>query len=221
MDRATISVRLYRYLRRSCFPSRLDKVLAVPGWTSEQQLRYLMTMAQQLPDQSYIAEIGVWQGRSALALADACRGTDKRVFAIDPWQDYNQGSVDISTRLKEWGVTSFEDVHNAFRHYRRKLKLEPWVVEIRSTSLDAARHWLHGPVGMVFIDGNHDYGSVTADLDAWFPLLRKGGLICGDDWNWESVRAAVTDFVSAHLQCHLEIPCNNTWAFFKTSDLPK
>src|SRR5438874_1089411 len=104
MARAIISMRLYRYLRRSCFPSRLDKVLAIPGWTSEQQLRYLMMMVQRLPVQSCIVEVGVWQGRSALALAEACRGTDKRVFAIDPWQNYNQGSVEISTRLKEWGV---------------------------------------------------------------------------------------------------------------------
>jgi Methyltransferase domain len=151
-------------------------------------------------------------------MAEACRGTQKRVFAIDPWQDYVQGDIAVSSRLMEWGVASFEDVCNAFRRNCRKFKLEPWVHPIRATSLDAARDWRYGPVAMVFIDGNHDYDAVTADLNAWMPLVQWGGTICGDDWNWESVRAAVTDFVLGHPGYHLELPCENTWAFSKRKD---
>ena len=193
-----------RRLRRRVLPTRFDKILAIPGWTFEPALRFLMASIQALPDHSSVVEIGVWQGRSALAMAEACRGTDKKVFAIDPWQEYKQAGVDVSSRLKEWDVNSFADVYDAFRSNCRKFDLERWVMPIRSPSVDAAKNWSHGPVAMVFIDGNHDYDAVTADLSAWVPLLQRGRLVCGDDWNWETVRTAVTDFVSHRTGCHLE-----------------
>jgi len=39
---------------------------------------------RSLDDREIIVEVGVWFGRSAIAMADACRGTNKKVFAIDP-----------------------------------------------------------------------------------------------------------------------------------------
>ncbi len=202
-------------LRRRYFATRLEKILEIHGWTQEWQLRYLMAMVRSRADCSRIVEIGVWQGRSALAMAEACRGTGKRVFAIDPWEEYTVRGVKMSSRLEGSGITSFEGVYTAFLRNTSKLRLEHWVVPIRMRSVDAARSWPHGDVAMVFIDGNHDYNAVIADLNAWFPLVAMGGLICGDDWNWESVRAAVMDFLLCHPECHLDLPCENTWAFLK------
>lgn len=34
---------------------------------------------------------------------------------------------------------------------------------------------------LVFIDAGHDYLSVALDLDAWWPLVRYGGIFCGHD----------------------------------------
>ena len=202
-------------MRRRYLPTRLEKILEIHGWTHELQLRYLMAMVRSLPDHGRIVEIGVWQGRSALAMAEACRGTGKRVFAIDPWEDWSERGVKKSGCLKDLGLTSFEEVHNNFLRNCRRLKARPWVVPIRARSLDAARDWPYGPVMMIFIDGDHSYDAVTADLNAWFPLVAVGGLICGDDWTWESVRAAVMDFVSGHPECHLDLPLKSTWAFLK------
>jgi len=45
----------------------------------------------------------------------------------------------------------------------------------------------------VFIDGNHSYGHVRADIAAWRPKLKPGGLLCGHDFHMEGVRRAVTE----------------------------
>jgi len=33
-----------------------------------------------------------------------------------------------------------------------------------------------------YIDGNHSLKSVTADLGAWWPKVKSGGIICGHDY---------------------------------------
>lgn len=207
--------KLMKRVRRRFFPTRFDRILAVHGWTSESQLRYLMNAVRSLPDRAQIVEVGVWQGRSALAMAEACCGTNRKVFAVDPWEAYDQAGANVESRLGEWGQTSFQAIYEAFQKNRQDLRLEPWLTPVRLESVVAAQSWSHGPVQMLFIDGNHDYDAVTADLKVWFPLVSEGGLICGDDWNWETTQAAVTDFLARSPNYRLTLPAENTWAFQK------
>jgi predicted O-methyltransferase YrrM len=187
--------------------------MTVAGWTQPVQLEYLMHQVESLPDNSVIVEIGVWRGRSAFAMAEACRHTNKRVYAIDPWQDYETKKGLLSTRLTEFGVNSIESVYQGFMADRRKLGLERWIEVIRHGSVGAAAQWRHGLCDLVFIDGNHNYDPVMADLQAWSPHMKEGGLICGDDWEIDSVQQAVKDFVSDSPGLAVELPCVNTWAF--------
>jgi hypothetical protein len=60
-------------------------------------------------------------------------------------------------------------------------------VELLETySVDAARELMQqglaGQIDSVFIDGNHNAAEVMADCQAWWPLLRDGGTLCGHDY---------------------------------------
>ena len=46
---------------------------------------------------------------------------------------------------------------------------------------------------LIYIDGAHDTFSVTNDILSWYPHLEEGGIMCGDDWWWDSVRVAVVE----------------------------
>lgn len=35
---------------------------------------------------------------------------------------------------------------------------------------------------LINIDAAHDYKSVKEDILAWYPHLKEGGIMCGDDW---------------------------------------
>ena len=73
---------------------------------------------------------------------------------------------------------------------------------LREGSPDAASRFAEGSLDFVFIDGNHLYESVCADLFAWWPKIRRGGLFMGHDsgvnrdatGQW-GVRRAVDEFV--------------------------
>jgi len=51
-------------------------------------------------------------------------------------------------------------------------------------------------VGFVFIDADHSYEKVRADLAAWWPLVMRGGLFCGHDYHgrFPGVDKAVDEF---------------------------
>jgi len=47
---------------------------------------------------------------------------------------------------------------------------------------------------MIFIDADHSYEACKADIEAYLPLLRKGGVLCGHDvGSFPSVTQAVEE----------------------------
>lgn len=72
-------------------------------------------------------------------------------------------------------------------------------------SKDIAKQWLH-PHGMhkisvLFIDGDHTYKGCKADIDSWYPHMKKGGVMLLHDCDESSpgVMWAVSEFASG---CH-------------------
>jgi cephalosporin hydroxylase len=53
---------------------------------------------------------------------------------------------------------------------------------------------------LVFLDGDHSYEAVKADIQAWGPLVEEGGILCGHDWDehgasWPGVHKAVVELL--------------------------
>lgn len=121
------------------------------GWMSPAELTWLYETAQTMDS---ICEIGVLRGRSCFALLKGCPGP---VYAIDPWDDPTE--------------RCFPDFLADCGHF---------------PTLRAIRGWSPGAteqvpaVDMTFIDGDHAYSSIMADIAAMLPKTRK--LICGHDY---------------------------------------
>jgi hypothetical protein len=63
------------------------------------------------------------------------------------------------------------------------------------------------PLDFVYIDGNHIYEYVKADIMNYYQKLTKDGLLCGHDFSssWLGVIASVTEFsVEKHLTLVVE-----------------
>jgi hypothetical protein len=72
----------------------------------------------------------------------------------------------------------------------------------RLPSVEAAAGLPDGELDFVYIDGNHTYEFVKADLECYAPKLRPGGYLAGDDYGvrgwWEDgVTRAVDEFVAS------------------------
>jgi predicted O-methyltransferase YrrM len=67
----------------------------------------------------------------------------------------------------------------------------------------------------VFIDADHSYEGCKADIEAWFPKVKPGGLLSGHDYDNPDfpefgVKRAVDEFAARHGHS-VELGDNLTW----------
>jgi predicted O-methyltransferase YrrM len=154
----------------------------IPGWTPPVMLALLADLAR---GKQTVVEIGSWLGRSAVAMAQTCAGT---VYCVDTWHG------DAGTQAQAGPVD------DPLAHYRKFLahiaqagvsyKIAPLFQDSRQAHALFART----PIDLLYIDSDHAYNSVWDDLSNWTPLLAPDGVVCGDDYNYVSVKQAVESF---------------------------
>jgi len=121
------------------------------------------------------------------------------LVSVDFWRGYNE--LDASARGDFEAVCAMREAADKLSSHGDRS------IMIRAQSPIAANMFPDGYFDFVYIDAGHDYENVMKDLTAWFPKVRKGGLICGDDfvdgiieWNGKftsfDVKRAVTEFFS-------------------------
>jgi predicted O-methyltransferase YrrM len=169
----------------------IERATQVLGWMSHTELAWL---AEQASKRSQVVEIGSYLGRSTRALADNSCG---RVYAIDTWRN-----ADVHPYMRVPPFMLGEDwCWNAF--LRNVGDLIPDRLEVRRRQSAQAALEFAGEgrtFDLIFIDGAHDYQSVKEDIQAWRPLLKDGGLLCGHDFIAkhmgvvEAVREEVKEF---------------------------
>lgn len=138
----------------------------VAGWETENEQHALKYLAERIPDKGYIIEIGSEYGMSTSILAKYSK-PGVQIVAVDPQPDekfnlHKQAMIRLGVLEKVW--------------YQR------------ATSVDAASMWksVHYPaqppkVDLLFIDGDHTTEGVIADITAWFPYVRQGGVVVFHD----------------------------------------
>ncbi len=134
-----------------------------------------------------VIEIGSWVGHSALRIMEAGA---KKLYCIDTWT----GGSDQNDRANQKYAKLDRDAI-----YHEFLKnVDPYLyyqlMPLRMDSLKAAKEC---PItaDIIFIDADHTYESVKADIAAWMPHLRPGGTLCGHDYDpiWPGVVQAVDE----------------------------
>lgn len=152
-----------------------------------------------------IAEIGVAYGNHAENILNSLPRAE--FYGIDPYfADYDPDDPLMGEMCKALNEPdpqrAMDRVHAVVREkmdaFGGRGKL------LRQTSVEAAAAFADGFFDLIFIDADHTYESVKADLAAWWPKVKSPGVLCGDDYSWDSVRKAVDEF-SAAINYPLEI----------------
>jgi len=150
-------------------------------------------LLEQLPRGSVCAEIGVWKGDFSQRVLECTQ--PRRFHLIDPWRF-------VPTLPKRWyggKVAKSQRAMDAiYEGVRARFKEAPGVTVHRKTSKDAVRLFVDNAFDWIYLDGDHSYDEVLADLQRWRPKLKLGGFIAGDDYGWkdESGRASIKDAVA-------------------------
>jgi predicted O-methyltransferase YrrM len=170
-----------------------------------------------------VIEVGSWRGRSASVLAEHFRrnNIDGAVICVDTWLgslEHYQADAPSDWSMAPYLQGGYPTLYHQFIANLTHLGLIDYIVPIPNTSIMAAR-WLARlgiQADFVYIDASHEREDVAADLKAYFPLVRQGGVFAGDDYmsGWPGVITAVVEFFD-----NIGLPhqlAGNTWYSQKT-----
>jgi predicted O-methyltransferase YrrM len=140
----------------------IDQAFVIPGQTWPIELMWLYDTFRTSMSH---AEIGVFCGRSLFASCGAMNHSAK-VVGVNDDSEYFDSTW--SARVRK---ITYDMIHQEVTHLQTK-------------SISAALHCHNQGIAFdsVFIDACHDYHECLADIQAWQPLIKPGGIIAGHDY---------------------------------------
>lgn len=137
-----------------------------------------------------IAEVGVFEGQSTVALAQACKLNGAGlVYAVDSWCKPDCCVDEQKVNRDWWSSIDIEGVYENFLRHVVRAEVGRHINICRMQSYRAAM-WLPD-LDMVHIDANHAEWPSTSDVCLWLPKVKIGGHVVMDDVNWQSTQTAV------------------------------
>lgn len=155
------------------------------NWYSDAQvgdLQLLVDKVSKIPKKGVFIEVGCWEGKSTVALANRCY--PEILFCNDTWK----GNVEESKTTGETHPTETilkeRNVLMVFKHNMNTCTRGNYSI-VQEDCLT----WLasvQDPIQFIHIDASHEYESVKKTIDLVKSRIVPGGIICG------------ADFLSAH-----------------------
>ena len=172
---------------------------SIPSETMSDFAHYYEHIAENLPNNAFVAELGVADGRSIIMLASMLSYRKKRA---------NLWAVDNFSYGKDLQRSTFEtNIHNCGEWSSENTFLyQPNVAEKTTTTLQvmdmetlvAATRCQDEQFDFVFIDSSHLYEMTKAEIRLWLHKVKKGGILAGHDYcDNEEVRKAVDELIPA------------------------
>jgi len=127
------------------------------------------------------AEIGTARGHNTRNIFQNLNIT--QFYCIDPYTPY------VGAR----GIPHKEYVSTYARAKQVLRKYHDNILFLKMTSKEATKK-IHSTLDFIYIDGNHSYEVVKQDLESYYPLVKKGGVMGGHDFTvfyWEVCKAVI------------------------------
>jgi predicted O-methyltransferase YrrM len=161
--------------------------------------------------QSYktFVEVGCKEGRTTGHILKTV--PDSRVIAIDPWITQEKSKDPTKETYEDW---DFEKIEKTFWENVGENKDRCTMERMTSQQFAEGNP---NQYDLVFIDALHDYENVKADIRAYWPLVRIGGIMAGHDFNhrWPGCERAVAE--SFNLM-HVGVAPDSVWFVIKVAE---
>ena len=168
----------------------------IPTYTTGDELFQLYYLARSLPQKAVCVEIGSYIGASSLIIGKALTKRST-LYCVDTWEN------DAMTE-GNW------DTFKVFTKNTKSVKNR--IIPIKLNSVNAAQNF-NNEIDFLFIDGDHSYEGVKADVDAWFKKLKSNGIIVMHDISWaEGVIKVIEDDIKPNLERYEQLP-NMFWGW--------
>lgn len=161
-----------------------------------------------------IAELGVCDGDNFMRMIEH---NPTEAVAVDAWIDDG-----IVSRNDEGYSQAEQD--ELYRTFKKNTKDMTFVHIFREYTFNAAKHFPDNYFDLVYIDADHTYEGCKKDLESWYPKVKKGKFLLGDDYvNNHITRPtgvrfgvveAVIEFAKKHNLTIFELP-GHGWGIVK------
>lgn len=150
-------------------------------------------------DGAHVVEVGAFLGKSTACLAVEIVRSGKRIQldTIDTFTGVPEAewlrSVAPADRFTFADQEALRDGDGSLVTAARRY-LAPVLDRVQlivGDSLTQAATYADASLDFVYLDDNHETAHVRAELDAWWPKLKPGGVLAGHDFDWPSVQKAV------------------------------
>jgi len=138
--------------------------------------------------------VGTWKGKSAIYLATEInnQGKNIKLDCVDTWI----GSEEHFDKTNPSYEPLTEIPDGLYNHFMENIIPVNHIINpIRMTSIEASKLYEDDSLDFVLIDAAHDYENVKKDIEHWYPKVRKGGVLAGDDYHytWQGVIDAANE----------------------------
>lgn len=178
-------------------PNAEITTIDLQGWNSDHPI-FEKVIARVRPEQ--IIEVGTWKGASAIHMTELAKslGSDVITVCVDTFTGSN-AILWIDNELSglltrdEYG---FPSTYPQFLFNVQAKGLSRNIVPFPVTATCGAEVMRHFGVqaDLIYIDAGHREVEISLDMNDYWPLLRAGGIMFGDDYSWPGVIAAVDKF---------------------------
>jgi hypothetical protein len=120
-------------------------------------------------------EVGVFEGYFSEQILKHTKLS--KLFSVDPWEEFSKGDyLDRANAGQLVQDERYKSVCKRLGKFGKRSEI------IREKSLEAAGKFADESLDFVYIDANHSYQGCFEDISTWWPKLKSGGLIAGDDY---------------------------------------
>lgn len=185
--------------------SHLAAELRIPITSPTPWIRDRVHLLSFFPKHIKVAEIGVQAGVYSESLSNVLQPDE--LCLIDCWKVLE----DQEDPVRNYWAQQYTDQQAQDRCYaivKEKFANNSNVKVIKEFSKEASQLFPDEYFDLVYIDANHTYQSVSADLELWFPKVKKGGILAGHDYfndaqdmpwtHFFGIVPAVNEFVKKH-----------------------
>jgi Methyltransferase domain len=181
---------------------------SIPGWFNFQDI--YREQVERARDGAVFVEVGSWLGRSTAFMAVEIANSGKQItfYAVDTWL----GSP--GPQYQDVVAQHGGSVYEVFGENLRRGGVDGVVCPLIGTSTEMAQPFADGSIDFVFLDGAHDFHSVSRDVCTWKDKLRHKATFAGHDANCPGLMNAVKQWIPGRTIRYL----GTSWIVTRESD---
>lgn len=141
-------------------------------------------------EEAHFVEVGSFLGLSSCIMGHYIKKSNKKIIfdCVDLFE-ISESSDDLhATYVEKYGG----DFLQAFTDNIKNSGMSDYINNIyKGHSSHVSQFYENESLDMVYLDASHYTVDVIDDIRNWYPKLKPGGVLAGDDWDHEGVAPAV------------------------------